>query len=494
MPDDATVHDRLKGTEGRPTDLAARLGDIGARYGCKRRLLRVLSRATDRRRVALLADGEQASIDLWRTTALGREELQGLWREAAAVTDALLELDGGELRRACHDWTGGSRGGEHVAALLTGPRGVMAKAERERLFFAEQQACGTNPEPDRLRLLAQQTPGFVEQLAAEVDELRWALRDLRALSRAPLVLRTYGWGEISRTVGLERHGPSFAAAVAPAAVVYKRLAPFPSREAAERYARAYHEYNRRLRDDVGIAVPDFDCKLIRDRRGRTVALPMQSRLDPRSIAKDLLLKRDAEQGRILFRMVLDEYRKLARYNRARAAEGFQMGLDGQIPNWAVRDYRGADVPLRGDEGLIFVDTNTPMMRTRGEECLPLSFYLQALPSLLRPLARPLAKSVLNRYFSLRTILLDFLANTSIHGRPELVDLFLPEGNAFLLDGLIEPPPRPITRADVDKYIKDDIATWRLTRSLRKVEEMLQRQRGPIATVRAIRRIYTQPIF
>ena len=496
MSGDVEVDARL--SAGQPhadqKDLAARLLELEPRYTCKKRLAVILNGAAARRRIEALATGAEASAGLWASSPLGRPTLRSLWQEATEVTEALLQLERAELREACHRWAGGGRAAEYVADLFTGPDGALTLGDQEAAFFAERSACVAQPTSARIQSLAQQTPAFVAALAGEVALFRRGLHELRATARAPLEMRTYGWGEISRTVGLKRRGPRLVEALEPAPVVYKRLAPFPSWEAAEIYARTYREYNRRLREEVGITVPDFDCKLIRDRRGRPVALPMQARLDPGSIGKDLLLKRDAEQGRILFRMVLEEYRKLARYNRARASEDFRIGLDGQIPNWAVRDYRGEDVPLRGDEGLIFVDTNTPMMRTRGEECLPMSFYLQALPSLLRPLARPMAKGVLNRYFSLRTILLDFLANTSIHGRPELVELFLPDGNAFLAEGLIEPTPRPITPADVDRYIKDDIATWRLTRSLRKVEEMLQGQRGPIATARAIHRIYTQPIF
>ena len=171
-----------------------------------------------------------------------------------------------------------------------------------------------------------------------------------------------------------------------------------------------------------------------------------------------------------------------------------MGLDGQIPNWAVRDHCGEDAPLRGDEGLVYVDTNTPMMRRGGVDCLPIGFYLRGLPAIIRPVLRPMAKKVLDRYFDLRIILLDFLANTAIHGRGELVEAFLPEGNAFLAEGTIEPPPRPITAEDVQRYIRSDVATWRLMRSARKVQEMLQAQRGPVKTAKEIYQIYTTPLF
>jgi Family of unknown function (DUF6206) len=420
--------------------------------------------------------------------------MEPLWRIVAELTDSILQIDAPALRGACYRWTCGGAQAQYIADRLVGADGVRSRAEREAVFLAARRACRDDPTPERVATLARGAAAFAEDLAMDVRQFRRALSELRAAARAPLELRVYGFGEISRTVGLVRRAPALAETIEPSPFVYKRLAPFPSRELAAQYVRTYEEYNRRLRDDVGIEVPDFHCRTMINKRGRTVVLPAQARLDPSSIAKRVLQQRDAHQCLILFRMVLAEYRKLVRYNRAKAADGFQIGLDGQVPNWAVRNYLGDQVPLRGDEGLIFVDTNTPMMRMHGRECLPMTFYLQSLPRMIRPFVRPMARSVLNRYFNPRIILLDFLANTSIHGRGELVECFLPDGNSFLAEGLIQPVPRPITMADVKKYIKDDVATWRLMRSARKVEEMLQGQRGPVATVREIHRIYTQPIF
>jgi len=228
--------------------------------------------------------------------------------------------------------------------------------------------------------------------------------------------------------------------------------------------------------------------------GRITVVTTQAALEPASIGKAILLRRDAEQCLVLFRMVLAEYRKVIRYNGAHRSQDFAIGIDGQITNWAVRAYRGHDVSLRGDEGLFYIDTNTPMMRTQGRDCLPIDFYLQALPRTVRPLLRPLARRVLDRYFDPRTILLDFLANTSIHGRPDLLHRFLAEGNRFLNEGLIVPAPRPIAAGEVERYIANDVMTWRLTRSLRKVEELLQRRQAPMTTFRQIHYIWTHPIF
>jgi hypothetical protein len=467
------------------------LAGIEARYGAKQRLARVLSRPSVRRAIATLAAATEPTTEAWLASPLGRTGLEPLWREAAALTDAVLQLGADGFRCACERWTPGA---PFATELFAGTNGVLARSRREADFLAARHACAEAPTPARASELARGAAAFEADLAADVRLFRRAMRELRVRARAPLVAHAYGFGEISRTVGLVRHTTPFVEAIAPARVVYKRLAPFTSAELAARYIAMYQDYNRRLREDVGIMVPDFGHRTLRDARGQIVVLVTQALLEPRSNAKEILRGRDAEQCRLLFRMVLDEYRKLIRYNATQAAARFQIGIDGQAPNWAVRNYGGDGASLRGDEGLFYMDTNTPMMRTHGQECLPIDFYLQAVPRLFRLMARPMARKVLDRYFDPRTILLDFLANTSIHGRGDLVPDFLAEGNAFLQEGLIQPTPRPITGADVERYIASDIATWRLTRSLRKVQEMIEGARGPIATARLIHHIYTRPIF
>jgi len=474
-------------------EIAVQLSNLERRYGRKKSLARILSGATARRQLDALADMHSVPSDEWQASPLGRPSLEGLWGEVSELTQDLLRIEPSWLRAACEAWTCGGDASNFVCELLVGPAGARACAARQAEFLAQRAACLRDPAPQRLRALVHATAAFAADLSADAAAFRRFMRELRAHARGPLELRAYGFGEISRPVGLVRRSSPLADTLAPAALVHKRLAPFANATLAARYVATYDEYNRRLRDDVGIVVPAFGHRTLAGRSGRIVVVTTQAALDTRSIGKAVMLRSDVQQCLILLGLVLAEYRQLVRYNAVHRSAGFAIGIDGQITNWAVCEYHDG-VPLRGDEGLLYIDTNTPMMRTGGVDCLPMEFYLQALPRVARRLLRPLAKQVLDRYFNPRTIVLDFLANTSIHGRPELLDTFLPEGNAFLAEGLIEPAPRPITPHEVERYIAKDVATWRLTRSLRAVENMLQRQHGVIETIRRIHRIWTRPIF
>lgn len=436
------------------SDIAQTLLVAETHYPCKTKLARVLRHKAPVRRA-------------WELP-----ELRQLWDAVKRTNEQLLGIDHSHLQAFLR--RSGPTGVEakYLPEVFLGTRGILALAQREL------------------------SPASNADLAADLLQdstlFRHAMRELRALARAPLAVEPLGFGEMSRPVTLVRRPNPLADALPAPALVFKRMAPFPDAEAAAIYVRKYEEYNRRLRDEVGLAIPDFWARTLRDRRGRTVVYCVQARLDSRALAKSILRKRDRRQCHILFHMILAEYRKVIRFNRH--AGSFRIGIDGQIPNWVVRNYPGDNAPLNGSEGLWFIDTNTPMMRSDGHECLPLSFYLRSIPRMIRPFIRPLARKVLDRYFNPRTILLDFLANVCIHGRPDLLDPLLPEANDFLCEGLIEPAPVPISRAEVKRYIRHDIATWRLLRASRQIEAMLERKQGPLATFRAVREIYRRPLF
>jgi hypothetical protein len=283
--------------------------------------------------------------------------------------------------------------------------------------------------------------------------------------------RVLGWGEISTVAeiaGLRITGWRHPRTRAPMPVVYKKMPPFLDRAAAEKFVRHYYEYNRVLRDEVGIAVPHFEARITEPEPGRVFIFVVQERVDPASVGHEILRDISPQAAGRLYTAILRQYEKLFHYNRAHAADGYQIGLDGQIPNWAVAGYGGDPEALTGDEPLLYLDTNVPMIRVQGQDVVSTDMYFQALPGAARWLIKRLNidQEVMDRYFQVRVIILDFLGNLMVRHRADLVPPLLAITNEALAGPFAPGHFEPFTLKEVVKYYRSDVATWRFWRSLK----------------------------
>jgi hypothetical protein len=224
--------------------------------------------------------------------------------------------------------------------------------------------------------------------------------------RQPIRRRVLGWGEISTVAeiaGLQVTGWRHPATGAPLPVVYKKMPPFLDRAEAEAFVRHYYDYNRVLRHEVGIAVPHFEARIAEPEPGRVLIFVVQERVDPASVGHEILRSASPRAAEGLYRCILGDYEKLFRFNQARAADGYRIGLDGQIPNWAVAGYRGDPETVTGAEQLLYLDTNVPMIRIDGQDVVSTDMYFQALPGAARWLIKRLNidQEVMDRYFQMR---------------------------------------------------------------------------------------------
>lgn len=314
--------------------------------------------------------------------------------------------------------------------------------------------------------------------------------------------RVLGWGEISTVTeigGLCVTGWRHPATRAPMPVVYKKMPPFLDRADAESFVRYYVEYNSVLRDEVGIAVPHFDARIV-ERAGQVYIFVIQERVDPASVGHEILRDISPQAAGRLYACILREYEKLFHFNLARAADDYQLGLDGQIPNWAVAGYSGDPEALTGDELLLYLDTNVPMIRINGQDVVSTDMYFQALPGAARWLIKRLNidQEVMDRYFQVRVIILDFLGNLIVRHRADLVPPLVEMSNAALAGPLAEGGFAPFTLEEVQKYYRSDVATWRLWRSLKLLGAISDGVSGGdwrvLRRLPEFYRIWTQPIF
>jgi len=282
-------------------------------------------------------------------------------------------------------------------------------------------------------------------------------------------------------------------------VVYKKMPAFLHRADAEAYVEHYRNYNALLRDEIGIAVPYFDARIV-ERQTQVIVYVVQERVEPTSVCHMILREIEPAAAERLFSAILREYSKLYHYNLSQAAEDVQIGLDGQIPNWAVADYAGQPNALMGDEGLLYLDTNVPMIRIAGRDVVNTDMYFQALPGFARGLIKRMGLDleVMDRYYQMRLIMLDFLGNILVRGRPDLLPRFVEMSNEVLAGPFAADDMLPFTVEEVEAYYRRDVFIWRIWRSLKVVgvvsDGISSGQWRSLRRLGEIYGIWTKPIF
>jgi hypothetical protein len=357
-----------------------------------------------------------------------------------------------------------------------------------------------NPATERYLLDLFYGEGGVTSGSAEAA--RRFSRELNLRLRPRVRRAILGWGEISQVAEVSgspvlawRHPDSGAAM----RVVYKKMPPFLSRADAEAFVQHYLAYNTVLRDEVGIPVPHFDARIV-ERGGQVLIFVIQERVEPTSVCHEILHDIGAQAAGQLYGLILREYQKLYRFNRDRAADGYELGLDGQIPNWSIAGYKGDPNAISGEERLVYLDTNVPMIRVDGQDVVSTDMYFQALPGAARWLIKRLNldQEVMDRYYQIRVVMLDFLGNIIVRHREDLVPRLVEMSNEALAGPFAEGGFAPFTMEEVQKYYRSDVATWRLWRSLKLVGVLSDGvSSGDWRVLRRLGefyRIWTEPIF
>jgi hypothetical protein len=252
-------------------------------------------------------------------------------------------------------------------------------------------------------------------------------------------IEVLGYGEISCVLAW-RNGDKASAA--------KRLPLFDTSSRLDAYRKAFDSYLRALASS-GINVVASRLESTPSADGRIAAWCLQPLLDPRTLAPTWLRRGGTENARRLFELISDH---------VVATVGPDLGLDGQLSNWAVVE-----------DNVHYFDVTTPMMRDRlGRESLDTDLFLASLPWTLRGLVRRfMLHSILDKYYSPRGVLVDFLGNLV----KEDVSETLPIG-LEVINAAVEPA---IDEAEVRRYYREDAGMWALLQRLRRIDRAWQRR-------------------
>ncbi len=289
--------------------------------------------------------------------------------------------------------------------------------------------------------------------------------DPRHPDRGVIPARVLGYGEISTVLEIQEPGLQGLAC--------KRMPMFRHPSEIERFLGTYQRYIETLRGAVGLElVPDQAVMVQAEPGGRPVLYILQQQVSSEAIGNQVIRRLPEREVVRLVEAVMDELGKVFDFNRAHRAE-IELGFDGQISNWAIRNLDPSQPALPATLQLVYFDTSTPLLRQDGEEQLDPQLFLRSAPSFLVWILRLLfLEDVMTRYYDLRRVALDLVANFHKEGRPELVPILLEAVNPLLAKAEPEAEPAPITVREVGSYYREDAWIWRLYLAFRKIDRAL----------------------
>ncbi len=277
--------------------------------------------------------------------------------------------------------------------------------------------------------------------------------------------RVLGYGEISTVLALEH----------PLLEEYaiKRMPMFRNMDEVRQYLALHESYLHHLRDR-GVRIPDtFPVVAERPNREFSIYI-LQKRLPSHTIGHKLLHTLPLVEATRLIERVLESTARVLAANAT--DEHVALGFDAQMSNWSVANLTDTS-RLPPDIELLYFDTSTPLMQVDGIERLNPDLFLRSAPSFLVPIIRLFfLKDVMTRYYDLRQVILDILANFYKEKREDWIPDMIRVVNKWL-DTHPELGVPPYTEQEVRSYYREDAFIWRFYLAARKLDRRLHQVLG-----------------
>ena len=276
-------------------------------------------------------------------------------------------------------------------------------------------------------------------------------------------IKILGYGEISLVFELLNN---------PEQIAYKRIPIFDNETQVERHIWAYNEYNRLLKEDVGLNLPEYDVAWFKDEEGKIQFYCVQEKFPAESVGNKVIHKLSDQDIKTLILLVMREMKKVWDY--AKNHDTLDLGLDGQISNFAIIGFDPNNPKVDLDTKLIYFDTSTPMFRVDGKEAMEAVLFLKSAPSFLRWLLKALfLEETVGRYYDWRKVTIDLVANFFKEQKPELIPELINLVNKFFKEEAIDFDIEPLTLEEVKKYYKSDSSMWVIFQSVRRFDRFLK---------------------
>ena len=311
-----------------------------------------------------------------------------------------------------------------------------------------------------------------DNLIQATNLYRQFTKDFTRLYREDITLKILGYGEIS-TVMQTMHGSVFNESFTKTKVtesdwVWKRMPPIDTLDDVEALKKVYHEYWEILTKKIGIQVPAQQFRYFKSNGWYTVYAG-QKKVNPQMVGNTLVKRLDEHNAMALFNKILMELKKWYNFNMSDSS--LKVGIDGQISNWVLVSADGALNYVGENDTLLYIDTSTPLYRIHGVEQLNAELFLKNTPWFLRAIIRALfLQEVLDRYYDVRSVVIDCIANLYKEKREDLIPEFIKAANYFFAS--LDESIQPVTKEEIAKYYKSDAFIWRLFQFARRVDKFV----------------------
>jgi len=276
-------------------------------------------------------------------------------------------------------------------------------------------------------------------------------------------IKILGYGEISLVFELLNN---------PEQIAYKRIPIFDNETQVERHIWAYNEYNRLLKEEVGLNLPEYDVAWFKDEEGKIQFYCVQEKFPAESVGHRVIHQLNDQDIKTLILLVMREMKKVWEYSKNHNT--INIGLDGQISNFAIVGFDPNNPKVDLDSKLMYFDTSTPMFRVNGNEAMEAVLFLKSAPSFLRWLLKALfLEETIGRYYDWRKVTIDLVANFFKEQKSELIPELINLVNKFFEEEASGFKIEPLTLEEIEKYYKSDSSMWVIFQNVRRFDRFLK---------------------
>ncbi|MHA1380591.1 MAG: DUF6206 family protein [Candidatus Helarchaeota archaeon] len=295
-----------------------------------------------------------------------------------------------------------------------------------------------------------------------IKELEYTIDTIHP-EKGKVPIKILGFGEISLVFELLDDEQNIA---------YKRLPIFDSEKQVRRHVKAYKEYNRILKEDIGINIPDYDTYWLKNPKGIITLYCAQKKVNPASVGNKIIHELSKKDVNKLIELVMRECKKIWQFNKDN--KELDVGFDGQISNFALEGYDPETPTIPDDAKLLYLDTSTPMYRKNGIEAMEAELFLKSAPFFLKWLLKALfLQEVLDRYYDWRLVTIDLVANFFKEQESKLIPSLIKTINNFFSKEANEFKISNITLKEVSQYYKSDKQIWEIFQFTRRIDRYIK---------------------